>query len=372
MTPLKAESGTYSWVEKLLQLLIVVFTTITSIYVFVALIANFVSFQLWGTSLALIDTGQPMDSQEVAAYKLSQLMYQIGAFLVPPLFYLLVTRQNFWSFFNLNKPVSKQGWGWMLGFLILSIPASSYLYELLQGIDWPEALTESEARNEEIVDQLLGGGGFMTWWVNLFMFAVIPAFVEELFFRGLIQRLIHNFSGNAHVAVIISAVSFAVIHGQPSGILGFLLMGLVLGYLYQYTGNLKLTILFHFLNNLFTLVIDSLNREGLIGLSPDSETPVWLGFLSLVLLGLLFRWFVNQMHKPTLKVSTGKPAVVWVKVFENQDTVKVQMVCDRLLAEGYDAVVVNKKDSSYGFGSAEVHVPFHQLDSAAHFIKQII
>lgn len=372
MTPLKAESGTYSWVEKLLQSLIVVFTTLTSIYIFVALIANFVSFQLWGTSLALIEPSATMSPDEIAAYKLSQFMYQIGAFLVPPLFLLLITRQNFWSFFNLNKPVTKLGMVWVLGFLILSIPASSFLYELLQGVEWPDALEKSEALNGDLMEQLLAGSGILSLVSNMIMFALVPAIVEEIFFRGLVQRLVHNFSGNAHWAVIVSATSFAFIHGQASGILGFLLMGFVLGYLYQFTGNLRLTMIFHFLNNLFTLSVDMLYREGHIDLNTESETPIWLGVISLLLLALLFRWFYQSTHRPVLKVSSGSPSVAWVKVFENQDVIKAQMVCDRLLTEGYDAVVVNKQDSSYGFGYAEVHVPFHQLDSAAFFVKQII
>lgn len=372
MTPLKAESGTYSWVEKLLQSLIVVFTTLTSVYIFVALIANFVSFQLWGTSLALIEPSATMSPDEIAAYKLSQFMYQIGAFLVPPLFLLLITRQNVWSFFNLNKPVAKIGMVWILGFLILSIPASSFLYELLQGVEWPDALEKSEALNGDLMEQLLAGSGMLSLVSNMIMFALVPAIVEEIFFRGLVQRLVHNFSGNGHWAVIVSATSFALIHGQASGILGFLLMGFVLGYLYQFTGNLRLTMIFHFLNNLFTLSVDMLYREGHIDLNTESETPIWLGVISLVLLALLFRWFYQSTHRPVLKVSSGSPSVAWVKVFENQDVIKAQMVCDRLLTEGYDAVVVNKQDSSYGFGYAEVHVPFHQLDSAAFFVKQII
>ena len=372
MTPLKPDSGTYSWVEKLLQSLIVVFTTLTSIYVFVALIANYLSFQLWDTSLALIELTEAMNSNEIAAYKLSQFMYQIGGLLVPPLFFLLVTRQNVWSFFNLRKPVTIKGVGWVLAFLVVSIPASSFLYGLLQGIDWPEALKESETVNGEVMDQLLAGSGWLTLLSNVSMFALVPAIVEEVFFRGLVQRLIHNFSGNSHWAVFVSSTAFAVIHGQASGVLGFLSMGFVLGYLYQFSGNLKLSMIFHFLNNLFTLSVDMFHREGIIDMSTDSETPLWLGILSLVLLVGLFRWFYQTTHRPPLKVSGGSPSVAWVKVFENQDPIKSQMVCDKLLAEGYDAVIVNKKDSSYGFGYAEVHVPFHQLDSASFFVKQII
>lgn len=47
----------------------------------------------------------------------------------------------------------------------------------------------------------------------------------------------------------------------------------------------------------------------------------------------------------------------WVKVFESKQAYQVEMVKDMLADQGFDAVIVNKKDTAYNiFGQYEIHV----------------
>lgn len=82
--------------------------------------------------------------------------------------------------------------------------------------------------------------------------AIIPAFCEELLFRGLIFDRLHRF-GRAK-AIFISALLFALMHQNIGQIIYTFILGLVLGYIVAESGSIWGAIILHFVNN-FTQVI---------------------------------------------------------------------------------------------------------------------
>ena len=91
-------------------------------------------------------------------------------------------------------------------------------------------------------------GSFLTNLLLCFAVAAVPAFFEELFFRKGLIDFSKRF-GNMF-ALVFSALIFGIGHFNIlQGIFAFL-AGLVLGSLYLKTGNLKMSILLHFINNL--------------------------------------------------------------------------------------------------------------------------
>lgn len=84
----------------------------------------------------------------------------------------------------------------------------------------------------------------------LFVFAMVPAFVEELVFRGLLMRYLNETSnGNIHFAVIVSSLMFAGFHWQPWNILPMTGLAIMFGYVYHYTKDIRYSMLMHFLYN---------------------------------------------------------------------------------------------------------------------------
>ncbi|HET7490024.1 MAG TPA: CPBP family intramembrane glutamic endopeptidase [Acidimicrobiales bacterium] len=78
--------------------------------------------------------------------------------------------------------------------------------------------------------------------------------VEELFFRGLLQRSVARRLGPV-AAVAISAVTFGVAHFQPVQLLGLVAFGVVLGILAQRAGRLGPSLIAHMCFNAVTVVI---------------------------------------------------------------------------------------------------------------------
>ena len=81
------------------------------------------------------------------------------------------------------------------------------------------------------------------------MIALLPALGEELMFRGVLQRLFHDWTKNIHVSIFLAALVFGLFHLQFYGLLPRVFLGMVLGYLFYWTGSLWVPIFVHFMNN---------------------------------------------------------------------------------------------------------------------------
>ncbi len=78
--------------------------------------------------------------------------------------------------------------------------------------------------------------------------------VEELFFRGLLQRSLDRRFGPGW-AVAVSSLAFGVVHGQPLQLLGLVAFGVVLGLLARRSGRLGPGLVAHAAFNAATVVL---------------------------------------------------------------------------------------------------------------------
>lgn len=117
---------------------------------------------------------------------------------------------------------------------------------------WPATFTDVELqRNAEgLVDR---AGGIST--VILFVLVVVGApIVEELFYRGLLQRSLLARFNDALVVLGVAAV-FALIHFRPVEYPGLFVFGLIVGTAAQLTGRLGMSISIHIGFNLTGLLL---------------------------------------------------------------------------------------------------------------------
>lgn len=84
------------------------------------------------------------------------------------------------------------------------------------------------------------------------VFGIVVPIGEEIFFRGLVLGALRR-ALDRHVAVVVSAIFFAVAHLTAVELLPLLIGGLVLGYLYDRTGSLVPGMIAHGMNNLVVL-----------------------------------------------------------------------------------------------------------------------
>jgi hypothetical protein len=61
----------------------------------------------------------------------------------------------------------------------------------------------------------------------------------------------------------------------------------------------------------------------------------------------------------------------WILIFSTTDLYKAELIKGMLNENEINAVVVNKKDSSYLFGEAEVYVMSEDVLKSRHLLKEI-
>lgn len=82
------------------------------------------------------------------------------------------------------------------------------------------------------------------WIPAVLALVLLPAAAEEAFFRGLLQGTLQE-DHSPLPALLLSTVSFALMHGSPAGLPAHLGCGFLLGVLCAGTGSLPLCMLFH-------------------------------------------------------------------------------------------------------------------------------
>ncbi|MEI6899251.1 MAG: CPBP family intramembrane glutamic endopeptidase [Bacteroidota bacterium] len=221
------------------------------------------------TSLStIIDFDNP---GSVNVLKYLQIIQSIGLFIVPALLAGWLFGGGTFSYPGLNRNAPWKVFLMVFIIMFISLPFVNMLTSANELMKLPQALkgfedwmksTEKEAA--DLTDAFLAVNSLKGLLVNLFMIAVIPAIGEELFFRGILQRLFGEWFKNRHVAILFTAFFFGAIHLQFYGILPRIFLGALFGYLYYWTGSLWLPIFAHFLNNGSAVIISFLSQKGYI------------------------------------------------------------------------------------------------------------
>lgn len=104
-------------------------------------------------------------------------------------------------------------------------------------------------------------GGALEVVLALVFTCALPAFLEELVFRGTVQRMFLEWE--TWFAIAIGALMFALAGGELAQLPSLFLMGVYLGYAAQATGALALPAALHLVHNLlsFWLEYTALNRS---------------------------------------------------------------------------------------------------------------
>lgn len=97
---------------------------------------------------------------------------------------------------------------------------------------------------------IIGVDGFLIATLST---AVLPAVLEEVIIRGIVMQPLRRFGDK--FAVVASALIFGIMHGNMVQIPYTVVAGLFLGYLVIATGSLWPSIILHFINNFYSVVL---------------------------------------------------------------------------------------------------------------------
>ena len=132
------------------------------------------------------------------------------------------------------------------------LAAVPLLYWPLRSV-WPETFSEDELTEyaEDLVDRASGAGVVLLLVV---MVVLVAPLVEELVYRGLVQRSLATTVPPA-AAVVLGGAFFALIHFRPVEYPGLFLVGIVLGSCVAATGRLGMAVVAHVAFNATGLLV---------------------------------------------------------------------------------------------------------------------
>lgn len=138
------------------------------------------------------------------------------------------------------------------GFILTVSIAASLLSLLINCL--VAALTGSSYYKTVGFSSYIGG----STWLILLLMVVLPAVFEELFFRGSLIPALS--SGGTAAAIFVSALAFALCHGDAHNLAGPFAAGLIYGYISYSLDSVWPAVIAHLINNALNLLIAYVTR----------------------------------------------------------------------------------------------------------------
>lgn len=215
----------------------------------------------------------------------SAAVMQILTFLLPTVLFSTIYYGSVGAYLK----VDLRGRSWLMGGVaivafVLMLPANDWLTYWNANWNlgaWGDTLRQNSQLLQQTTDMMLSQDTVPYFLLQLHVVALVPAICEECFFRGALQQTLLRWVRNPHVAIIATSVIFSLAHGDILGFSPRLLLGLMLGYMFHYSGSILVNICAHFFNNAAVVVLYFLFHHNYIT-TPPTE-PLLLPWFTTVL-----------------------------------------------------------------------------------------
>lgn len=230
-------------------------------------------------------------------YKYLQIINQIAFFIIPAALFSLMMTGSVYKFVKAGNPFPFIILLLSSVLIITIIPFIEQLTQINAGMKLPVFFSDienwmlkNEYENLQLTNAFLNSTTWKGFMINVLVMAILPALSEELFFRGLLQRIFSEWTKNPHIAIAISAFIFSFIHFQFYGFLPRFFLGILLGYMFYWSGSIWVPVTAHFLNNFIAVIVAFLFQNNLISFNYNSNalfsSPLFVIF-SIILSSLI-------------------------------------------------------------------------------------
>ena len=232
-----------------------------SIVLVVKLLFNMIAIgfidKIWDLNgLEIYNDLQNQEFKYLYAHKALAFFDQLGTFLIPSILFLIIIRSM-----TINYVIPKrEDWVKLIiyFFILLGLAQILLVISTYIGYDFLPLSTQDFLKNQQDFNTKIQEGfitdSFSGFLFNIILLAIIPAVGEELFFRGIIQEICIGLFKNNSAGIIITSLIFGILHFQIDNLLSIIFASLLLGYIYNFSNNIFLTILLHFGFNSFSLI----------------------------------------------------------------------------------------------------------------------
>lgn len=236
------------------------------------------------------------------AYRILQICQILGVFILPP---LLMAQFNTGNALDVPGALVKPGFLKIgLGLLIMLAlqPTINFLAEWNSGLDFPDAfgienwMKTYEKNAAYLTELFLDMKGIPDLLIIVFIIGILTGIGEEFFFRATFQTIFQKLTKNRHLAILITAFVFSALHMQFYGFVPRFLLGIVLGYMFVWSGSIWVPVIAHAFNNSMAVILSYLVKHQMLDKSIETigtENVLKPLVLSLV----LSAFFIQQFYK---------------------------------------------------------------------------
>jgi membrane protease YdiL (CAAX protease family) len=190
------------------------------------------------------------------------MVQSIALFVVPSFILGKIFSGNSTHHLKLDVAPDTTPLGLVLVIMLTAIPAIDLLAALNSAIRLPDFMSgiqhyidDTSKTYQQATDAFMNVFNLKGLAINLFIIAIVPAIGEELLFRGILQRILINWTRNVHWGIIIAAFVFSAFHFEFYGFFPRWLLGIMFGYMLVWTGSLWIPVFAHFINNALAVII---------------------------------------------------------------------------------------------------------------------
>lgn len=208
-----------------------------------------------------------VSSVQPSLLRLAQVSGTFLQFALPAWVFAVILKQNPWSFYYLNKRSSIKLWLLIIAIALSGVAFNDLLASLNEQVPVSQEIYASFMQKEkhyiEQIMHMIDLTSPVGLLLSVTLIAVFPAVFEELLFRGALQPILVRWTKSVFWGIFITSLFFALMHFSFLGLLPRLFLGMALGYVFYFSKNLWLSIVFHFVNNAVAIFsFYSLYRSG--------------------------------------------------------------------------------------------------------------
>jgi membrane protease YdiL (CAAX protease family) len=261
------------------------------LYIFTG-VFSLIIYKANGIDVAHMDKVDWNNSHVIAITKIVQAFSSVLLFILPVLLFARLTfTGNYWYFLGFKNAEKSNMYVLAVVGILLALPFVFWLGDLNQKIPLPEQLIKMEEQSSLQMAAFLKIRSSLDIVINVFIIALLPAICEELFFRGVLQRIIIQMTRNPWVGIVITAILFSSLHMQFLGFLPRMFLGIVLGAFYWFSGSIWTSMIAHFVNNAVQVIIASYVPKYI---DKNPATPVLAAVVSGIVIWAILWYFQKQ------------------------------------------------------------------------------
>ncbi len=188
--------------------------------------------------------------------KFMQIFFHLGLFILSSIFLAWAFGKKVPEYLYMKQSPGPEIFFLSVILIFAAVPFINYILELNMQLRFPEFMKPvedwiyaSEQQAEQVTHAFLRADTISVLLFNIFMIAVIPALGEEFMFRGVVLRILKDWSHSAHLAIWLSAILFSFIHMQFLGFFPRMILGVLFGYMVIWSGSIWPAVVAHFVNN---------------------------------------------------------------------------------------------------------------------------